>query len=126
MIGKPLYEAALFMIMDTGCVEVWRTHTKDFDFVAGRWADGRIGTYRGMRRGGHSYALTVCGAKGSRYSPKKLDVYGGLIVEIARFFRTKKPPVTPEETLEVFAFMSAADLSKERGGAPVKLAEVGF
>ena len=34
------------------------------------------------------------------------------------------PPVSPEETLEIFAFMSAADLSKERGGAPVKLEEL--
>ena len=45
-------------------------------------------------------------------------------MEIARFFKTRKPPVDPEETLQVMAFMSAADLSKERGGAPVSLAEV--
>jgi hypothetical protein len=39
------------------------------------------------------------------------------------FFRTGKPPVTPEETLEIFAFMEAADLSKARQGAPVPLQE---
>jgi hypothetical protein len=32
--------------------------------------------------------------------------------------------VQPEETLEIFAFMEAADESKRRGGAEVTLAEV--
>jgi len=40
------------------------------------------------------------------------------------FFQTGKPPVTPEETIESLAFMEAADLSKARNGAAVKLAEV--
>jgi hypothetical protein len=35
------------------------------------------------------------------------------------------PPVDPEETLEIIAFMEAAELSKARGGAAVALAEVG-
>jgi predicted dehydrogenase len=115
----------LYLFMGTGCVEVWRVHTEHYDLVAGRWADGRIGTFRGMRRGGHSYSVTVWGEKGYRHSPAKLgSIYEGLIVQIATFFRTKKPPIDPEETLESFAFMSAADLSKKRGGAPVKLSEV--
>ncbi len=115
----------LFMIMGKGCEEVWRVHTQYYDLVAGKWKDGRIGTFRGMRRGSHSYGITVYGEKGVRHSPQRLsNVYEGLVIEIARFFKTRKPPVDPKETLEVFAFMSAADLSKARGGAPVKLSEV--
>jgi hypothetical protein len=38
-----------------------------------------------------------------------------------KFFQTGKPPVTPEETIEIFAFMDAAQKSKEQGGRPVKL-----
>ena len=114
----------LFMIMGKGCEEVWRVHTADFDLAAGRWSGGRIGTFRGLRKGGR-YGLTAFGEKAVRHSPPDLpDVYGGLVVEIARFFSTGVPPVDPEETLELFAFMSAADMSKERGGAPVKLAEL--
>ncbi len=45
-------------------------------------------------------------------------------MEIARFFRTGKPPVSAEETLEIFAFMEAADESKRQGGAPVALKTV--
>jgi hypothetical protein len=47
-----------------------------------------------------------------------------LLVEIAKFFRTRVAPVNPEETLEMFAFMEAADVSKARGGAAVPLSEI--
>ncbi len=45
-------------------------------------------------------------------------------MEINRFFKTGKPPVTAEQTLEIFAFMEAADESKRRGGIPVTLDSV--
>ena len=41
-----------------------------------------------------------------------------------RFFKTGKPPVRAEETIEIFAFMEAADESKRQGGKPVTLATV--
>ena len=40
------------------------------------------------------------------------------------FFKTGVAPVTPDETLQVIAFMEAADESKKQGGAEVKLSEV--
>ncbi len=50
--------------------------------------------------------------------------YKPLVEEIAKFFKTGKPPVSHAETLEIFAFMEAADESKRRGGSPVQVAEV--
>ena len=50
--------------------------------------------------------------------------YEDLCLEIARFFKTRQQPVSPEETIEVFTFMEAADESKRQGGAPVALADV--
>ena len=50
--------------------------------------------------------------------------YGPLVVEIIKFFQTGIAPVSPEETLEIFAFMEAADESKRLGGQPVKISEV--
>jgi hypothetical protein len=47
-----------------------------------------------------------------------------LIDEIVEFFKTGKVPVPAEETIEMFAFMSAADVSKARGGAEVSLASL--
>src|SRR3979490_2566093 len=47
--------------------------------------------------------------------------YGGyepLVVEICKFFKTGKPPVSAEETIAVFAFMGAARGRKRAGGGP--------
>jgi hypothetical protein len=109
--------------MGTGCEKVSRTQTKDFELVTGTWKDGRIGTFRGIRRGKSGYGATVFGTKGIQQA----DGSGGyqpLVVEICKFFRTGKAPVSAEETIEMFAFMEAADESKRRGGAPVTLASV--
>jgi hypothetical protein len=51
-------------------------------------------------------------------------MYEELAREIGRFFKTGIPPVAAEETLEIYAFMVAADESKRQGGAPVALASV--
>ena len=47
-----------------------------------------------------------------------------LVREVMKFFRTGIAPVSPEETVELFAFMEAADESKRRGGQPVSIKEV--
>ena len=38
-----------------------------------------------------------------------------------KFFETGQPPVPNRETLEIFAFMDAAQRSKDQGGRPVAL-----
>ncbi len=113
----------LFTIMGPGCVEVTRTYTPDADVVVGRWQDGRLGTFRGIRQGRSGYGALVFGTKGIQMAGPYAG-YKPLVVEIARFFLTGKPPVEMEETLEIFAFMEAAQLSRQRGGVPVKLEEV--
>jgi predicted dehydrogenase len=113
----------LFTIMGPGCETVSRTHTADTEYVVGVWKDGRIGTFRGMRKGAHSYGAMVFGSK----SIQRSGDFGGyepLVVEIAKFLRAGKSPVSAETTLEMFAFMEAADESKRQGGKPVALAQV--
>jgi predicted dehydrogenase len=113
----------LFVLMGTGCETVSRVQTKDTDFVTGVWRDGRIGTYRGIRRGKAASGATVFGTKAIVQSDKA-GSYEDLCREIGRFFKTGKAPVSAEETIEIFAFMEAADESKCQGGAPVSLAAV--
>jgi predicted dehydrogenase len=113
----------LFTIMGTGCAAVSRVETEGTDFVVGRWSDGRIGTYRGIRAGASGYGATVYGEKGIAQSGG-YDGYAPLVVEIVKFFKTGKPPVSAEETLEIYAFMEAADESKRQGGAPVTIESV--
>lgn len=113
----------LFTIMGSGCVSVTRVHTEGTDMAVGVWQDGRIGTFRGIRNGQRGYGSTVFGTKGI-VPGGGFDGYEPLIVEIVRFFKTGKPPVTAEQTLEIFAFMEAADESKRQGGSPVTLDSV--
>jgi predicted dehydrogenase len=113
----------LFTIMGSGCVSVTRVQTEGTDMAVGVWKDGRIGTFRGIRDGQRGYGSTVFGTKGI-VPGGGFDGYEPLIVEIIRFFKTGKPPVTAEQTLEIFAFMEAADESKRRGGSPVTLDSV--
>lgn len=113
----------LFTIMGTGCQEVTRVHTEGTDLAVGRWADGRIGTFRGLRDGAHGYGATVYGDKAIAQSGS-YEGYAPLVVEIVKFFKTGKPPVSPEETIEIYAFMEAADESKRQGGKPVTIESV--
>lgn len=113
----------LFTVMGPGCETVTRVSTKDTDVVTGVWKDGRIGTFRGMRSGKRAFGGTVFTSKGI-YPLGKHEGYGALLVEIVKFFRSGKVPVTAEETLQIYAFMEAADESKRQGGKPVAVKTV--
>ena len=110
----------LFTIMGSGCVSVTRVYSEGNDVSVGLWNDGRIGTVRGIRQGRRGYGSTVFGTKGI-VPGGTFDGYEPLLVEIVKFFKTGKPPVSAAETLEIFAFMEAADESKRQGGIPVTL-----
>ena len=114
---------ALFTLMGTGCQQVTRAHSDDFELVTGVWEGGRMGTFRGIRSGKSGYGGTAFGEKGIAEAGG-FDGYRPLVVAIADFFATGEPPVEPAETIELFAFMEAADESMKRGGAPVTIAEV--
>ena len=115
----------LYTLMGPGCESVTRVYTNGADVVTGRWKDGRTGTVRGIRDGDKAYGAVVFGSKAVAASvPLKASGYRGLVIEVMKFFRTGVPPVAPEETLEMMAFMEAADRSKARGGAPVALGEL--
>ncbi len=114
---------ALFTVLGTGCETVVRTHTPATDVVTGTWSGGRVGVLYGLRDQKTAYKVTKFGTEkvveqssGGDYTP--------MLREVVRFFQTGKPPVNPETTLEIYAFMEAADESKRRGGSPVSLADV--
>ena len=114
----------LFTIMGTGCESVTRVHAPDADVVVGRWKGGRLGTFRGIRAAKADYGATVYGRQGIRTADSAGGGYRPLLQEIVKFFQTGVPPVSPAETLEIFAFMQAAELSKARNGQEVKLSEI--
>jgi predicted dehydrogenase len=111
----------LYTLMGPGCEQVSVTAGKDEDVIVGRWKDGRIGTVRTLRPYG-TYGANVYRPKGVMQSKAKTEEgYRPLLVEIVKFFETGQTPVPNEETLEIFAFLDAAQRSKAAGGAPMKL-----
>lgn len=110
----------LYTVMGTGCDEVTRASTPGTDEVIGVWKDDRVGSFRGTRTGIYEFGGMAFGEKGNL----ALGPYPGyrpLLLEVVKFFESGTVPVQPEETLEILAFMEAADESKKLGGIPVKL-----
>ena len=107
----------LFTIMGTGCQTVQRQTTPDGKIeVVGTWSGGRKGVFREDK----SFHGLAKGKKGET-AAGSFDGYQPLLVAIMKFLETGVAPVKPEETIEIIAFMEAADESKKQGGAPVKI-----
>jgi hypothetical protein len=113
----------LFTLMGPGCETVTRTSGADTDVVTGRWKDGRIGSVRAVRPYSDYGAIVYRGREVEVNHPKAGGAtdYRPLVVEIVKFFQTGKPAAPNSDTLEMFAFMDAAQKSKEQGGKPVTL-----
>ncbi len=111
----------LYTLMGTGCEEVTRISTPDADVIVGKWNNGRIGIVRALRPYGGYGAVVFRPKEVLQSNPKAAAGYQPLLVEIMKFFETRQPPVSNEETLEIFAFMDAAQRSKAEGGKPVRL-----
>lgn len=110
----------LYTLMGTGCKTVSRTSVANTEIAVGTWNDGRVGVFRGMRTGKIDYGGTAFCEKGIE-SIAPYSGYEDLLVQIVKYFRTGEVPIQPEVTLEMLAFMEAADVSKKKGGMPVDL-----
>ena len=110
----------LFTVMGPGCKKVTRFSTEGTDLVVGEWEDDRLGSFRGMRQGKPDYGGVVFAENGNP-TLGPFQGYKSLMLEIVRFFNTGIPPVGKNETLEILAFMEAADESKRLGGVAVTI-----
>jgi predicted dehydrogenase len=121
---------ALYAVMGPGCVSVSRNSEAGADITTGKWKDGRVGVYYGVvgksdKDHPAPPMVRIWGDAGTTESrTKDKEAYEGLDRAIAEFFQTGKSPVDPAETIEEFEFMQAAQLSHDRGGAEVPLAEL--
>lgn len=134
---RPLHSLeTLQTIMGPGVVSVSCISTPTTESITAVWKDGRVGTYRGIKSGAVKYSATVFGDKGVSTAGiyghgipvngvvptnDKYVGYEGLAIEIAKFFKGGQTPVSPSETLEIFAMLQAAERSASQGGATVKL-----
>ncbi|MEC5145592.1 Gfo/Idh/MocA family oxidoreductase [Chitinophaga sp. 212800010-3] len=110
----------LYAIMGTGCKKLTRITQPDMDYITAVWADGRIGTLRGVKKGPYGFGGHAFGEKA--IAPiGDFNSYVPLVKQITAFFESGIPPVPPAETLEMMAFMEAADESRKRNGTTVEL-----
>lgn len=113
----------LFAILGKGCKRVTTFSSEGHDIIVGEWADGRIGTVRGNRIGNNNFGATIHYEKSNRFvdvyaHPK--PYYASMLERVMEMFRTGKPDIDEEETIEIIRFLEAATVSKETGD-PVEL-----
>ena len=111
----------IYTLLGPGCVDVSATKSGDEDVLVGRWKDGRLGTVHLQRPYGKFGAVVFLKKNKLQAVPDIAVDYVPLVKEIVTFMQTKKPPVPHEETLEIFAFMDAAQRSEGAGGKAMAL-----
>ena len=115
---------ALYAVMGTGCTALTRRVEGNVDVTTCTWTDGRVGTFRGLPKADATQPVIRLTAENGTAETKGSADNESIVRAIAEFFHTGRAPVDPDQTIEVFEFMTAAQLSKERGGAEVKLADL--
>ncbi|MDY3551191.1 Gfo/Idh/MocA family oxidoreductase [Gemmata sp. JC717] len=108
----------LYALMGPGCKRVTCTHDTDTDIVTGHWADGRMATVRGIRKGASAYGFVGFSEKGVQaVTIGTKFIYRELLKQIVEMFRTKTSPLDIAETIELVAFIEAANRSGANHGA---------
>lgn len=117
----------LFTLLGPGCETVTRTYAPEQDEITCRWKDGKIGTVRAIRPYAEFGAVVIQKDNKILQSPAKFEYsYVPMVKEIVKFFQSGVPPVNEAETLEIFAFLDAAQKSREQGGKPVAVRKLSW
>jgi hypothetical protein len=113
----------LFCYMGKGCRTAQAVHENDMDLLIGRWGDGRIGTVRGLRFSKYHFGITVFTSVGTVHglSGETPPSYALLLQKVVPFLETGASPIDPEETLQIMAFLDAAEHSLKNKGQVVTL-----
>jgi len=112
----------LYALLGPGCREVRCVNYEHGPVAVGTWQDGRLGIARAVKKGAHAYGFTVWKEKVTETATVDIGkIYPELLKQIKAFFQTGKTPAPPEESVEVIAFMEAANKSMAQGGRTIKL-----
>jgi len=115
----------LFLLMGRGCQSVRVLAGEQLDVIQGAWRDGRSGLVLGSRYEGYEFGCLAHTKAGARLgiAQSTPPYYAFLLKEVVRFFQSGQPPIDPRETLEIIAFLDAANRSRDAGGIEVRLGE---
>lgn len=113
----------LYTILGPGCESVTCTSDAQTDAVTGHWKDGRIGTVRGTRSGPVVYGATVFAEKTTTHLAVGTKfIYRELLKKVVECFTSGKPPIEVATTIEIVAFIEAANASAANHGMVRRLA----
>jgi hypothetical protein len=114
----------LYSYMGVGCQSVRLIEKPDMDIVIGEWKDGRVGVVRGTRFTKGDFGCVIHTSAGTRLGIAISDppYYSIMLKKTMDFFRTGVSPIPIKDTLEIIAFLEAAEISRHEGGNSVKLA----
>ena len=114
-------------VMGIGAEKVSTFRTDEGDVINVQYGDGRLAQLHLFRKAwvysGYIMPETPADPKNPLVVSDGYPGYKPLLLDILKFVRTGVPPFPPEETLEIFKLMEAAEMSAKRGGAPVTLDE---
>jgi predicted dehydrogenase len=113
----------LYALMGVGCQTVHCVWEEGAEVVVGQWADGRIGTVRGTRRGSYAFGFTAFCER--QVVPAAIDFrycYRELLKVIVQMFESRAWPLSDEQLIEPIAFQEAALQSAQHGGRATRLA----
>lgn len=112
----------LYALMGSGCSRLTCLSQPGAEVATGIWSDGRIAGVRGIRAGQSAYGFTLFGDKGvATQGVSTQYIYRELLKQIVSMFETRQLPIDLRETLEIVAFIEAAKVSADAGGAPVEI-----
>lgn len=111
----------LYTLFGPGCVEASRMKSAEEDVITARWNDGKLGTVHLQRPYGKFGAVVFLKGEKLNAMPEIQFSYVPLVRAIVGFMQTKQPPVPNEVTLEMFAFMDAAQRSEAASGKAIAL-----
>ncbi|MBO2944329.1 Gfo/Idh/MocA family oxidoreductase [Paenibacillus sp. F411] len=108
----------LFSIMGPGCREVYAASSPQHDLLTGIWQDGRIGTIRGNRKGNYRFGALLHRFGSHTYVDAQASgkpIYADLLEQVMNLFKTRQSPLPFSHSIEVIAFLEAAEISRKQG-----------
>jgi predicted dehydrogenase len=106
----------LNVVMGRGCRQVRAWRSDDADFMMATWDDGRLATFRGLRKGEWKFGMTLHRERGVQF----VDLihnswFSQTLTLMLASVRQGRSPVDFEDTLEIIRIIEAANASRVSG-----------
>jgi len=112
----------LFQILGKGCTQLSCLPGDLGPVAIGEWSGGRTGIAKATARPNWSYGFAIWREKADQLAVVDTQyIYPALLAQVKAFIETGTSPVDPDQSVQVVAFMEAANESMANGGKPVAL-----